>query len=374
MAKRTYGTGAVFFREDLGYWVGSARDANGKNHQVYARTKPKAERKLEELKEQVAKGEVVPARITVGEYLVRWLDGIEKRRAWNTYASYRYLIREGILPHVGRVQLDKLNPHQVQTMLDKAEAAGMSAATVNRVRSCLRSALTMAERQGYVYRNVAKLTEPLKEEREEVLPLTPDEITRLRATVAERRLGPIVEMALGSGLRVSELLGLRWEDINLDRASLQVKVQAQRPHGQWELAPLKTKKSRRKVKLPPFAVAALRAWRQQQRQERLKAGEWWESWGLVFTTQTGHPVFYQYLTAEYTKLAKRLGLTATNFHALRHTYAALLLAEGIPLHEVSRSLGHSNIQTTMDIYGHLYEEGNQRAADAIDRALGQAAR
>jgi integrase len=372
MAKRTYGTGAVFFREDLGYWVGAVRDANGKQHQVYAKTKPKAERKLEELKERIARGEAVSERMTVAAYLEQWLDGIEKRRAWNTYASYRYLIRGGILPHIGKIQLGKLTPHHVQAMLDKAEAAGMSPATVNRVRSCLRSALTTAERQGCVYRNVARLTEPLKEERDEVLPLTADEIARLRADVRGLRLEPIVETALGSGLRISELLGLRWEDVDLDHATLHVKVQAQRPRGQWELSPLKTKKSRRKVTLPPFAVTALRVWRQQQRQDRIKAGDWWELWGLIFTTQSGRPVFYQYLTGEYTKHSKRLGLTSTNFHALRHTYAALLLAEGVPLHEVSRSLGHSNIQTTMDIYGHLYDEGNQRAADAIDRALREA--
>jgi integrase len=370
--KRTYGTGSVFYREDTGYWVGSARDASGKQHHVYAKTKKKAEIKLEELKERIARGEVVSERMTVGAYLERWLEGIQKRRSWNTWCSYRYLVRDGMVPYIGKIQLGKLSPHHVQQMLEKAKAAGMGPATVNRVRSALRSALSQAEREGYVYRNVAKLTEPAKEEREEVKPLTADEIARLRARVKGHRLEPLVEMALGSGLRISELLGLRWEDVDLERSMLECRVQLQRPHRQWELVPLKTKKSRRKVKLPPFAVAALRAWRNQHRQERLQAGTWQNEWGLIFTTESGRPLYYQHITYAYTRYAKRLRLSAHHFHALRHTYASLLLAEGVPLHEVSRSLGHSNIQTTMDIYGHLYEEGNDRAAEAIDRALRRA--
>src|SRR3954464_14512797 len=112
--KRTYGTRAVFFREDTGYWVGSARDANGKNHQVYARTKRKAELKLQELKERLTRGELQSSRLKLGAFMQQWLAGVERRKAFNTHRAYESATRTYVIPALGNVPLGRLTPHQVQ--------------------------------------------------------------------------------------------------------------------------------------------------------------------------------------------------------------------------------------------------------------------
>ncbi len=372
--KRTYGTGSVYYNERLKRWVGQDRDPNGKRITVYGKTKPQAEKKLAAIRGQIARGETIGTnRDKLGAFLTRWLEGVKRRRAHKTWIGYRINVEHHILPHLGNVPLGKLTVHQVQRTLDALEDKGLSPTSVRYVRSTLRSALSSAERQGLVTRNVAKLVELPDWERPEVQPLTPEDAAKFLAAARGDRLEAVYTVAMALGLRLSETLGLRWEDVDLDARRLRVRVQLQWKDKEWHLAPLKSAKSRRDLPLPDVVADALKAHRVRQLEQRLKLGDLWERDDLVFTTGKGTPLGQRNVYRYFVQLCKKAGIDHHRFHDLRHTCAALLRAQGVSLEDVSAILGHSGIQITNDTYGHLYEEERRKVADAMDRALNRRA-
>jgi integrase len=254
-------------------------------------------------------------------------------------------------------------------MLDALEDKGLSPTTVRYVRSTLRSALSTAERQGLVTRNVAKLVELPDVEREEVQPLTPQDAAKFLETIRGDRLEALYIVAMSMGLRLSEVLGLRWEDVDVDQGRLRVRVQLQWKDKAWHLVPLKSSKSRRDLPLPETVSAALRAHRVRWLEQRLHAGELWQRDDLVFLTSHGTPLGQRNVYRYFVQHCKRAGIDHHRFHDLRHTCAALLRSQGVSLEDVSAILGHAGIQITNDTYGHLYEEERRKVADAMDRAL-----
>jgi len=165
----------------------------------------------------------------------------------------------------------------------------------------------------------------------------------------------------------------QWADVDLEARRLHVRQQLQKQDGKLVLRPLKTHaKGRRVIDLPDVLVAQLRAHRARQLEQRLLAGDRWQASDLVFTTKVGTPFSARNVYPEYIRLLARIGLPHRRFHDLRHTAASRLLAQGVPLHEVSKLLGHSGVQITADIYGHLAQERRREIADGIDAWLQQA--
>ena len=183
------------------------------------------------------------------------------------------------------------------------------------------------------------------------------------------RLEALYSVATALGLRQGEALGLRWQDVDLDERRLRVRVQLQRVDGTLQPVELKTTKSRSTVDLPNVVVDALRGHRVRQLEDRLRAGDLWHESDLVFTTSVGTPLDRHNVTRYFQRILKGLEMKPKRFHDLRHTTASLLLAQGVPLHEVSAIVGHSGIQITSDIYGHLYEQRRREIADGMDAFL-----
>lgn len=167
------------------------------------------------------------------------------------------------------------------------------------------------------------------------------------------------------GLRQGEIIGLRWVDVDFARKTLRVAGQIQ--HGERTKA--KTKHSHRTMSLSPDLVAVLRAHRQNQTEERNVSAEGWNAAGLVFCSENGTPLNPGNLTRQLDTLLRRAELPDIRFHDLRHTYAALSIAAGVDIYRLSRLMGHSSITVTADRYGHLFDQGKQQAADALDRLL-----
>jgi integrase len=238
-------------------------------------------------------------------------------------------------------------------------------------RATLRRALHDAERDGLVSRNVAGLARPPRITRREMHPLSAAEVRELVEATRDDAMGPLWALAVGSGLRLGELLGQTWADV--EAGQLVVRRAMARDAGDgWSLAEPKTARSRRTVMLPTIAREALAARRTRQDADKAAAGSAWQDRdGLVFTDTVGRPLRPPDVSDEWRRTRRRLGLRV-RLHDLRHTAATLMLGAGVPLKVVSDTLGHSTIAITADIYAHVTPELRREAADAMDRALGGA--
>ena len=219
-------------------------------------------------------------------------------------------------------------------------------------------------------RNVAKLVSPPTVRREEVRPPTVDQARVFIGVLGGERLRALYLTAICLGLRQGEILGLAWEDVDLDQGRLTVHHSLQRYGHAYHLDDPKTLKSRRSVPLPSFLVDELRAHRAQQAQERLLLGpEWRDQWGLVFTSEWGDPLGGTAVTRYFQGLLDKAELPRWRFHDLRHASATFMLARGVSLHTVMLLLGHSTIAMTVNVYGHVAPEVQRDATEQVVAAL-----
>lgn len=377
--KRGQGEGSVTQRSDglweakvsLGYTAGADGKARRVRKSLYGKTRKEVADKLAKALRDHQQGlPVAVERQTVGQFLDRWLEDVVKpARAAKTYASYAELMRLHAIPGLGHHPLAKLAPQHVAALLKEKSDAGLSPRRVHHIRSVLRNALNQAMRWGLVARNVAALVEPPRQTPREVKPFSSSEVRALTAAVEDDRLAALFRLALTLGLRQGEVLGLRWQDVDLDGGSLRVRKALQRIDGVLTLKEPKSEKSKRTLRLPPSLVSALRAHRDRQAFDKAAAGVRWGESGLVFTTAIGTPLDPRNVIRSWHRLLDAHGIARRPFHTCRHTAASLLLAEGVPLKVVQEVLGHSLLSTTADIYAHLTPAAFQEAADAMERAL-----
>jgi integrase len=248
----------------------------------------------------------------------------------------------------------------------------------------LRTALQAAAKDGIVPRNAAADAKPPKVARYRARVLTKEEAAAFTAAcAADQQLalledavpghhyGALYLVAVSLGLRQGEILGLRWGDVDLDApGALSITHGLQRVDGKLKLVPPKTERSERSLRLPGFALEALRTHRQAQRQDRLKMGSAWRDTGHVFTTGIGSALDGGRVTKRFRAWSAANALPSMRFHDLRRSCATLLHNEGVPDRVIMEILGHSQISVTMNTYTDVLTESKDRAADAMDRALG----
>jgi integrase len=205
----------------------------------------------------------------------------------------------------------------------------------------------------------------------DIQPLSPTEARRFLEAIRGDRLEALYTVALALGLRQGEALGLRWQDVNLETGTLFVRVALQKHKGEYVLAPVKTDKSRRVLRLPDVCIDSLRGHMARQRAEREAKGdvEWGNPWDLVFTDELGRPLSRYVVTRRFHRLLERAGLPKRSFHSLRHTAATLLLSQGVPLRVIQELLGHSQLSTTADIYTHVLPALMADASTKMDLVL-----
>lgn len=357
-----------------GLWECRITLPNGKRKSIYGPSfeECRASRKQAE-REQERGLDLSARRQSVETFLLDWLENVAKPRVRaSTHASYAGYVRGHIVPSLGKHHLDKLTPQHVQAFLNERSKAGLAPRTVQYLRAILRSALDQALRWGLVSRNVATLAEPPRSVHKQVMPLTPVEARAFLAVIEGDRLGPLYRVAILTGLRQGELLGLRWQDVDLAGAALTVRHALQRVDGAPVLVEPKTTRSRRTIALPAGAVAALKEQRRRQAEDRLAAGGRWEDWGLVFASTVGTPLDGCNVTHRLQRILADAGLRRQRFHDLRHLCATLLLSQGVSPRVVMEQLGHSQIGLTMNTYAHVMPTMLRDAADALDAALGEA--
>lgn len=336
-----------------------------------AKTKADAQRALRQRLSEIENGGYVEVtRLSLGEFLDRWLkDYAGPRIRPAAFKDYESAMRLHVKPTLGEKVLAKLTPMDIQRLYGQLLESGVSAHRVFRVHRVLRQALSHAVRWQAVARNVADAVSPPKPGRREMSTLDPEQARRLMETVRGTELEGPVSLAVYTGLRRSEVLGLRWKDTDLQTAALQVVQSLQRTPDGLTVLPPKTARSRRRVALSPQAVALLRKHHARQAEHRLAAGPAWEDGDWLFTRADGRPMSPDALSHQFAQVARGLGLPGTGLHMLRHSHASLLLTQGIHPKIVSERLGHSTVSITLDTYSHVLPGLQEAAAVAFDQAL-----
>lgn len=380
MKKRGQSEGSTFQRKSDGRWCAQLNLGweNGRRRRklFYGATAAEVQDKLLKARSDHSQGlPVAVERQTVKRFLETWLeDAVKNSVRPLTFEQYHQHVRLYLSPALGQLQLAKIAPQHVRTFLKQRLDAGLSPRTVQLSLVILRRALGQAVKDGLLGRNVAKLVDGPRVERFEAKSLSPEQARRLLDTVDGHRLEALYTAALAVGLRMGEALGLRWQDVDLDRRTLTVNrilERIGRGHGSTlQLVEPKTSRSRRTVNLPETAVRTFKAHRIRQLEARLAAGSRWHDQNLIFPNTLGKPLDPHELHDGFKALLLKAGLPDCRFHDLRHSAASLMLAQGVPLRSIQEILGHSSIALTANLYAHVGEHLKREAADAMDSILG----
>lgn len=299
-----------------------------------------------------------PRNITVAEFLRQhWLPSLTQRRS--TKSSYTTTAEKWIVPHIGGVLLPQLTPQHVQRLLETLAESGsrngteLSSRSVQYAHTVLKMALQHAVAQGFIPRNPMAAMKRPKARSKTMEYWKADEAAAFLDHVAGDRLRTMWLLFLARGFRRGELVGLRWQNVDLDAGRLSVIDTIVVVDGDAEDSQPKTDRGRRSVPLDADLVAALTSHRRRQLKERLAWGEGWVDAGLVFTREDGTPLHPETVSSRFETLSRRAGLRKIRLHDLRHTAATLALQAGIPVKVVSEWLGHSSVAITLDIYSHV---------------------
>jgi integrase len=350
---------------------------NGKRKRkaFYGTTEKEVRDKLRAAQHLHDSGKLAKAgRLTVGDWLNRWLtDSAKPTTRPATFRRYAQLVDQYLAPALGRIPLERLSASDVRAMLN-AKSGTLSPRSLHHLRAVLRTALHVAMRDGLIPTNAAALAEAPRvpeTDRHFLGEKDAGDVGRFIDAIKGNRMEALYVLALALGLRQGELLGLRWQDIDLKGSRLSVRHALQRIDGAYVLVEPKTKKSRRTIApLPKVVIEALRAHRERQDRERDALGRRWLNLeDFVFTTTFGAPLSGSVVTHDFQDLLKRVGLPRLRFHDLRHSAISLLGEQGVPPRMVMELVGHSNIGTTLNTYSHVVRSLRQEAAAAADRAF-----
>jgi integrase len=375
---RANGDGDVFPRKNKAGKITSYRGAyvgpDGKRRYVSGKTKEEARKKLRQARGDAERGLVFDTdNLKVGEYLDRWLsDSVRDTVKATTFERYEQIARLHLKPALGRVKLNALTPTHVRGLYREKLEAGSSARTVRYIHTTLHKALKQAVMDGLILRNATEAVKPPQLSREEMCPLTPEQAKHLLQTAHEAgdRLEALYVLAINTGLRQGELLGLKWDDVDLEDGSLQVRRTLTVTKNGPVLTTPKTTSSRRSVKLTSKAIEALKHHLDRQLGEIDRVGSLWSENGLIFASEMGEPLNRHNLTRRSFKpLLMRAELPQIRFHDLRRTCATLLLTRNVNPKIVSEMLGHSTIAITLDTYSHVLPNMRDQAAVAMEEAL-----
>ncbi|MCZ0732324.1 tyrosine-type recombinase/integrase [Mycolicibacterium iranicum] len=378
MAKRANGEGNVRQRPN-GRWEGRVSYVDQvtekrRSVSVYGATAAECRRELKKVRQRLEDGQPAKdAPDTLASWLEQWREtslAASDRKA-TTKSLYGALSRkhleEGV---IGAKRLDRLKPSDVEALIVKLRGDALSDSTVRGVYAVLRQALDVAVRDGLLASNpAAKVKRPAVAHREaKYLPAA--DVARLLDAARELRYYVAVLVMASTGLRRGEVAGLLWSDVDLSKSELTVKHTLSRVDSELVLTQPKTDRSRRRVPLHAGVVDELKAWRTQQLEERLAAGDLWTDTGAVFATEFGTMVDPRNLLRTVELAAKKAGIEGVGAHTMRHSAAVAWLESGVHIKAAADLLGHSSIAITGDLYGHTSDDTARAAVDGLGTALG----
>jgi integrase len=376
--------GGVFPRKNAAGKITSYRGAyvgpDGRRRYVSGKSKTEARQALAAARADAAGGVVLDAgKLTVGNYLKRWLSDSLKslvdagKMEHSTFVRYEGIVERHISPAIGRNKLKELGRAEVRALYS-AKGKELSPRSVDYIHVTLQKALSQAMRDDLIPRNVAAGERPRSSRnRKEIKALSSEQARALLAAARDLRNEALYVVAIHTGLRQGELLGLKWIDVDLAGRRLSVRRALKVTDHGLDFGPPKNKASRWSVPLSKTAVAVLRAHKTRQNEERLRLGDLWQDHDLVFPNRVGRPMDHGNLYyREYKPLLQKAGLgdEGFTFHSLRHTFATELFNQRKRPKIIQSLLGHSSITQTMDTYSHLFDDMDDDEIGGLDEAFG----
>jgi len=335
------------------------RDLTGKQtKKAIGPRKKDAERALDHIIKQINQGEYrnLP-NITFYQLAKKWFDLKKSQVRPMTWKMYRTHLNIRLLPAFGGVKLKSISQEMIEHfMADLITGNSISPETQRKCLHTLKSVLKKGIEWGYLTRNPAEFISPPKKRKKKIEILTPKEMRKL-IEATEKEHQPLIITACYTGVRASELLGLKWKDIDWENSKIHI-----RRTYQGKFYDTKSPSSNRSIIVPAQVLTALKKQKRSQQREFGEAE-------MVFTNTKGRPMTYKRLSEQIFKpTLKRAGLN-THFHALRHSYTAALISAGENIKFIQRQLGHANITQTLDTYGHLLPEVEKEAPKRLEKIL-----
>ena len=301
---------------------------------------------------------------TWDEFCAEWLVTVAPTVRANSLVGYRHKVRT-IGRYLGATRLGDISRHTITAMYRAMAADGLSSHSVAHVHRAVYRVLKDAVRWGVLESNAADQVDPPRVARVPVRTWTAEQAREFLELTAGHRAGTLWRVALTTGMRRSELLGMRWPRVDLGLGMIEVVETLVMVENQPAPAEPKTASSRRRVALDASTIGALAEWRHRQLEVRTQRGSAYQPGDWVWAWEDGRPWRPDWVTHEWRDTVVASGLPDIRFHDLRHTWATLALAAGIPAKVVSDRLGHSSVKITLDTYTHHVPELDRRAAEQV---------
>ena len=375
MSRRMNGEGTIRQRKDGLYEVritSRPDPSTGRKKRVsrYAKTREEALRIRSELQLQYGSGAAVPTSLTLGEWLPHWLELYARPSVrHSTYVSYEGYVRKHLVPALGALPLDKLIPADLQRLyLQKLQQDHLSPKTIANLHACLHRALQQAVKEQLILSNPCDAVDLPRKDAAEISVLTREQQAQLMQESYRHRYGVFIRLALSTGMRIGEIVGLRWSDVDLNNRILFVRSTLNRlptvdgeSKTQLFVGTPKTKNGRRSIPLFDAIILDFWDWRKVQEADAQLARCAYENTGYVVTNEFGRPIEPRTFRDHYIRILRAAGLPHFTFHALRHTFATRAIEQGLDVKALSKILGHASVGFTLDTYAHLLDDHKQES-------------
>jgi integrase len=366
--KRGQNEGSIYKRKG-GRWCAQI-SVQGKRVTNYFDTQREGLDWLQEMRNQINAGLTLDgAQKSLSDFLEQWLGSIRLSVRPMTLSQYRQIVRMHIIPMLGSIKLKDLRPDQIQTLYNQKLDSGTSARTVLLIHAVLHRSLKQAFKWGIIGRNPASVVTRPKVVRKEMMTLNDNQVRTLILIAKGTRYEVLFWLAVTTGMRQGELLGLRWSDLDWRSKKLHVQRQLQRTSAGQIFSEPKSAAGRRVIMLGDETIKKLRAHLGVLSQERQIAGEQWQENDLIFPSTKGTPWDQRNMYKYYKRFLRKAGLPDIRFHDLRHTAATLMLQQGVHPKVVQERLGHADITLTLNTYSHVLPVMQEEAAERLDQLL-----
>ncbi|MEZ3506324.1 MAG: site-specific integrase [Lachnospiraceae bacterium] len=383
MAKRGQNEGSIRKRKD-GTWearvtIGISADGKQQRKSLYGKTRQEVSAKMTDLLNNLQKGIITnPTEMTLAEWLDFYMLEYKKQYVKpTTYNNYTVKVKNHIKPAIGHYKLKALRQDIIQKFVNSLSGKGLAPSTVIDIFKVLSNALETAVDDGLIVRNVANRVKLPKTTKPQITVLTQEQQNAFVEQAKVTYMGVVYIFDLCTGMRLGELLGLKWQDIDFEQNQLHIKriirkvKDPDNPEEHWhlEFGTPKTPTSERIIPLNETAIKVLADVWEQQEKNKEKANTAYEDNDLVFCTQLGRPLDPNNIRRTCYSICAKIGVSNIHPHCLRHTFATRGAENNVDVRVMQKFLGHATIKETADTYTHVLNDLKQSEILKLDKAV-----